>query len=232
MIMRRDQAFSIVCNIRTSITTVEMVGTGIFLEKNNVPYLVTAAHVAKDTNENTIIVVGDSNCSCKKISLKALANEIKWITHPVADLAVLQMTPNDIVSSFISGRCLPYDHFNLTKQCISRDTELTVIGFPHGLGIGGAFSPLTFRSFAASSFLTLARADTYTPSYFFCMENPSVGGYSGGPVFDLAYYKRGLITMAGEKTICHGIIHGTMSDNTGGKLALVTPCFYLADIVY
>ena len=79
--------------------------------------------------------------------------------------------------------------------------------------------------------MTLPRADTGNLSDFFCLENPSVGGYSGCPVFDLGYSTNGLMTMTKEKTWCHGIMHGTMSDNTGGKIALVTPAFYLKDIM-
>ena len=44
----------------------------------------------------------------------------------------------------------PYDHFNLTRQTVSRDYELTSIGFLHGLGIDGSFSPFTFRSYTSS----------------------------------------------------------------------------------
>ena len=114
---------------------------------------------------------------------------------------------------------------------VSRDYELTAIGFPNGLGISGSFSPLTFRSFASSGFVTLNRGDTNTPSEFFCLENPSVGGYSGCPVLDLGYFNNGAFTITKEKTWCHGIMHGTMIDNTGGKIALVTPAFYLNDLI-
>ena len=127
----------------------------------------------------------------------------------------------------MENRFFPYDHINTTRNVVSRDFELTSIGFPRGLGTEGSFSPFTFRSYASSGFVTLPRADTGNLSDFFCLENPSVGGYSGCPVFDLGYSTNGLMTMTKEKTWCHGIMHGTMSDNTGGKIALVTPAFYL-----
>lgn len=41
----------------------------------------------------------------------------------------------------------------------------------------------------------------------------------------------GSMTTTKEKTICYGIMHGTMSDNTGGKIALVTPTYYLKNII-
>ncbi len=77
----------------------------------------------------------------------------------------------------------------------------------------------------------MPRADTNTLSDFFCLENPACGGYSGGPVMDLSYFQRECVIMTGEGTKCHGIVHGTMSDQTGGKIALVTPCFYLKDLL-
>lgn len=34
-----------------------------------------------------------------------------------------------------------------------------------------------------------------------------------------------------DKTRCYGIMHGTISDDTGGKLAAVTPAYYLSDLI-
>ena len=130
------------------------------------------------------------------------------------------------------NRFFPYDHFNLTRHAVSRDYELTAIGFPNGLGTERSFSPLSFRSYAASGFITFPRGDTKTLSDFFCLENPSVGGYSGCPVFDLGYSTDGVMTITKDKTWCHGIMHGTMSDTTGGKIAMVTPAYYIKDGVF
>ncbi len=108
---------------------------------------------------------------------------------------------------------------------------MTCIGFPQGLGIDKYFCPFTFRSYASSGLVTLNRADTNTQSTFFCLENPSVGGYSGCPVFDLGYETNGTMIVTRDQTWCHGFMHGTISDNTGGKIAMVTPAFYLKDLI-
>lgn len=121
--------------------------------------------------------------------------------------------------------------FHLEETVVSRDCELTSIGFPHGLGTSGMFSPLTYRSYASSGFITLNRFDIGTPCIFFLLENPSVGGYSGCPVFDLSYMVVGGMTVTKDKTRCYGIMHGTISDETGGKLAAVTPAYYLKDLI-
>ena len=59
---------------------------------------------------------------------------------------------------FMENRFFPYDHFNLEHTAVSRDFELTAIGFPHGLGTEGSFSPFTFRSYASSGFVMLMKA--------------------------------------------------------------------------
>lgn len=232
MILSRDETFRVVCNFRTQSTENEVVGTGIFMStKNNEPWLITAAHVALSTNINTIIAISDSDSNCITLPLVELNSSLSWKYHSVADLAALPIFISGHNMKYLECRCLPYDHFNLEEKSVSRDCELTSVGFPNGLGVSGKFCPLTFRSYASSALLTLNRADTKTPSDFFCLENPSVGGYSGCPVFDLGYMIVGSMTTTKEKTICYGIMHGTMSDTTGGKSAIVTPTYYLKDLI-
>ncbi len=232
MILTRDQSFRVVCNFRTPITGGETVGTGIFMTTNdNRIWLITATHVAKVTTKQTYIVVCDDFSNCISIPLVELNPNLTWMHHTIADLSVLPIIVSGKNITYLKNRCMPYNHFNLSVSSVSRDCELTSVGFPNGLGSVGKFCPLTFRSYASSALLTLERADTRTPSDFFCLENPSVGGYSGCPVFDLGYMVVGSMTTTKEKTICYGIMHGTMSDNTGGKIALVTPTYYLKDII-
>lgn len=231
MIILRDKLFNVVCNIRTTQSNGNIiVGTGTFISYQNDVYLLTAHHVSNSVNAHTLLVFGQSNDIPLTISFSELTQGNNWKSHSVADMAIIKLNIINHQSLFIE-RCFPFDHINLSCKCASRDDQLTVIGFPNGLGVQGKFSPLTYRSYPASSFLTLSRADTKTPSDFFCMENPSVGGYSGGPVFDLGYEKIGCAMTTKEMTQMHGIIHGTMSDNTGGKIALVTPMYYLIDLI-
>ena len=231
MIILRDHLFNVVCNIRTPRPDGKIsVGTGSFITKDNKVYLLTADHVAKTVDYNTVLAFGKHLSNCFVLPLKDLSNGNAWKKHPIADMAVIELNILRHLSLF-QDRCFPHDHINDTNIPASRDDELTVIGFPNGLGVQGKFSPLTFRSYASSAFLTLNRSDTDTPSDFFCLENPSVGGYSGGPVFDMGYEKMGSATATKEKTVLHGIVHGTMSDDTGGKIALITPMSYIKDLI-
>ena len=237
MIIRRDDAFMAVCELRTPVSPSKFsIGTGMFVSSsagdNKIfGWIVTANHVAIDANDTTEIIIATRDGKATSLPLKMFGNLSNWRHHPVADISVFQIHFSPTNEQFMRNRFFPFDHFNLEKQVVSRDFELTSIGFPHGLGVNGSFSPFTFRSYASSGFVTLNRADTHTPSDFFCLENPSVGGYSGCPVFDLGYSTNGVMETTKDKTVCHGIMHGTMSDNTGGKIAMVTPSFYLKDLI-
>ena len=237
MIIRRDDAFMTVCELRTQIDANRVtVGTGMFVsspvDENRIRgWIVTANHVAKVTNDKTDIVISTKESKAEMLSLKLFGSLSEWKHHPTADISVLPILFSPVNQQFMEGRFFPYDHFNLEKKVVSRDFELTSMGFPNGLGTEGFFSPFTFRSYASSGFVTFPRFDTSVNCTFFCLENPSVGGYSGGPVFDIGYSTNGVVATSKGQTICHGIIHGTMVDETGGKIAAVTPAFYLRDLI-
>lgn len=237
MIIRRDDAFRTVCELLTPTgQNTASIGTGIFIsspagENRAFAWIVTASHVACGTNQHTQLIIATSDGKAQKLQLSLFGSLSAWRHHPVADVSAFLIHATPLNEQFLSGRFFPYDHLNIEHVPVSRDYELTSIGFPQGLGTNGSFSPFTFRSFASSGFVTLPRADTKANCEFFCLENPSMGGYSGCPVFDLGYSTNGIMTTTKEKTWCHGIMHGTMSDNTGGKIAMVTPAFYLKDII-
>jgi hypothetical protein len=233
LILRRDETFKVVFNLRTPTSpNSEEVGTGIFVVKpDGEMYMVTASHVAKTSNINTQVVISDQVGNAKSHPLVGFNGQLAWRHHPIADLAVLQIFPTPEIEADLQNRFFPYDHFEFNRLAPSRDFELTCVGFPNGLGAAGLFSPLTYRSYASSSLITMNRFDTFIQSEFFLLENPSVGGYSGCPVFDLAYMVVGSMTTTKEKTICYGIMHGTLGDSTGGKLAAVTPAYYLSHII-
>lgn len=237
MILKRDEAFTTVCEILTPVSSEKpRVGTGLFVcaptsGEALLGWIVTASHIAKETTKDTTIVVSTKEGRAQQLPLQLFGPLSNWRHHPIADISAFSILFSPINQPFLKGRFLPLDHINLKREVVSRDFELTSIGFPNGLGISGMFSPLTFRSFASSAFLTLPRADTNGLCDFFCLENPSVGGYSGCPVMDLGYETNGTMLITRDQTWCHGFMHGTMCDETGGKIALVTPAFYLKDLL-
>lgn len=227
MLLQRDDAYNVVF----ALLTENGLGSGLFIADERGAWLLTASHVARTTKTSTFVVFASKTGQKTQVPLGVFNQPERWIHHKIADISCLPIAHNPMSQMYIKERCFPIDHFNLSETCVSRDIELTSMGFPKGLGLGEKVSPLTFRSYASSSFLTLNRGDTDTLSMFFCMENPSCGGYSGCPVFDIGYVISGYVQTKKEKTVCHGIMHGTISDNTGGKIALVTPAFYLNDII-
>ncbi|MBS1503888.1 MAG: trypsin-like peptidase domain-containing protein, partial [Bacteroidetes bacterium] len=213
MIFQRDELTPVVCNIRIPDGTgKEEIGTAIFIGKSDGAYLLTAAHVVKNINAQSYIILSDANGAPEKVTLGMLLGTNTFELHKQADLAKakIDLAPGNI--KYVEKRCFPYDHVDMSINLLSKDTELTTIGFPQGLGATGArFTPLTYRTFAAAPAITLPRFDNKIPCDFIILELPTIGGYSGGPLFDLGYVISGALTTTKEKTLLHGIVHGTIS---------------------
>jgi len=233
LILTADQLTITVVNLRKEISLgKEVTGTGSFLVKGDAIYIVTASHVSKDMDDSAYVIIQGENNSPVKIELKKLANPIKWINHPIADLSILKLNPEKVImETYLQKRFIPYEMIDISNVAIPRNTQLTIIGFPLGLGSVGHFSPLTYRTFPSSGLITLNRFDTNNPQTFIILENPSIGGYSGAPVYDLSIIESGTMKLTGDGTKLHGFIHGTISDETGGKLSAITPAYYLKDLL-
>ena len=228
-----EEITKMVVNLREPIASGEKVGTGTLIVYKDRPFVLTAKHVADDITINGSMVVKGANDKPVILPMNKLVSSatLQWKAHPEADIAVFEIFPQDqITHNELQKRFLDLNFFSASKSAPSRSLFLTSIGFPLGLGTQGYFSPLTFESKASSGFLTLARADTNTLQTFFALENPSVGGYSGCPVVDLSIFIAGAMTTTGSVTCFYGIMHGTISDNTGGKIALVTPSYYVYEL--
>ncbi|MBB6108913.1 hypothetical protein SAMN05421821_103147 [Mucilaginibacter lappiensis] len=185
---------------------------------------------------SSYIIMGGSNDVPRKVYLLDLIQERKpiWQFHNRADLAVLKPSPKRSIanSGLLQGKFLPTNYISKdSSKAVSRDIQLTIIGFPLGIGVEKRFSPLTYRTYPSSGFITMQRADLKTMCEFLLLENPSVGGYSGGPVFDVSQTVINSMTTTGSGTMCYGFIHGTLSDETGGKLAAITPSYFMFDLI-
>lgn len=228
MIYQRDDLSRVICNIRIPQGQDEEVGTAIFIHKDNEPFLVTASHVIKNITPQTYVVFSDKAGVPTKVLLSVLLGGSVFTNHPQADLAKAKIIVTAANAAYVNERFYPYDHIDVSNNPLSKDIELTTIGFPLGLGaLGAKFSPLSYRTYVAAPSITLPRFDNKVECDFIILESPSVGGYSGGPLFDLGYMITGGMTSTKEKTLLHGIVHGTIPDQTGGKLAAITPCKYL-----
>jgi hypothetical protein len=219
--------------------SINHIGTGFLFNGNGQIFIVTAAHVATLMSSESNVTFGNDKGEATKVNIKEVINasEPKWLFHPTADVAVLQVDSNSrLLSDFTSRAILPINLRAELKAPI-RTRPLTTIGFPLGLGVsispGSKLSPISKESRAASDLLILSRFDTKSESEFFILDSPSVGGFSGSPVFVLpATYNDGNKTIfSGPAMYCVGLVHGTISDATGGKFAAVVPSAHIAQLI-
>lgn len=236
MILSRENVSKCVLFIRQPLSEDKFkFGTGTFISNGGKLAIITASHIAEYTNDNAEFIISDEYnkpiiLNASQFNINGIQEE--WIHHREADISICEIKPQrEIIEKFMTERFLPLQLLSSERKPPSRDTTLTTLGFPLTLGSKGYFSPLTFESKASSGLLTMPRFDNHQLSTFFVLQDPAIGGYSGGPVFDLSIYKMGCVTTTGEGTKCYGIIHGTLSDNTGGKLAAVTPSYNLFDLI-
>lgn len=208
------------------------IGTGFFMYKDTQHlFLITANHVASEFNDNTNVSMSGKSNNVIDLPLKHLKSSKNVINHPSADISAIEINIqifNGLNSDVVIYPVNLIDKNKIDK--ISRDEELTSIGFPNGFGVGTMFEPLSFRSFPASNIIKDVTLNNGYLSDIFFMENASCGGYSGCPVLDLGYRVTGLMTQT-YPTHIYGVMHGTMSDNTGGKMAVVTPAYYILQII-
>lgn len=209
-------------------------GTGNLITDNQGGlFLVTAGHVAKYMDQRSKVIVNQGKGQTKEFYLFELGTQKGWIFHDTADVAVMRLSiGKSLIESVFKDHFVPLSIVLLEKAVVPRDDQLIIIGFPNSYGVGPYFSPLTFRSYLSSDFISMPRFDNKTVQAFLLLENPSFGGYSGGPVYDLGYQTvSGVLIGGGQAPMLIGFIHGTIADGKGGSMAAITPAFYLRDLI-
>lgn len=213
------------------------IGTGFLIAQDEVPVLATAEHVARKLNRDSLAVIRGADGDGLAIALHKLTGAsagASWHYHPTADLAVVCLNPVPEVKPSLQRRFLPVDILRNEASAPSRAITLTVFGFPLALGISGKFSPISRETKPASGLLLTARGDTKARATFFVTQDPSVGGFSGAPVLDtgLPYSSDQAAIVVDQRPLqIVGIVHGTISDDSGGKLGTITPAHLLRELV-
>jgi hypothetical protein len=214
-------------------------GTGFFVTPDSsTMVLVTAEHVATDLESDFHTVLRVGNDTPLEMSSEELTGmkSVTWIAHGKADVAVAILHPTKDNAVKLAGHFMPKSQVSSDNAAPSRDRLLTTLGFPLALGVAEHFSPISRESKPVSGLLSLKRFDTHTPATFFLLGDPSIAGFSGAPVLLLsAPYSvpgQGMVFPAqGTPTLCVGIVHGTINDDTGGKIAAVTPSIYILETI-
>jgi len=220
------------------IERVTKYGTGFFVTPDgSTTILVTAEHVSTEIKSDFRIIARGESDTPLEMSSEQLAGtkDVDWITHGKEDVAVTILHPNKDTLVKLAGRFMSRNQIASDSVAPSRDRPLTALGFPLALGAAGHFSPISRDSKPVSGLITLPRFDIQTPATFFLLGDPSIAGFSGAPVFLIAapYTTGQLLSLpaSGTPTLCVGVVHGTISDDTGGKMAAITPSMYLLETI-
>ncbi len=199
--------------------------SGFFVATRRVAFLVTAAHVARDMDRKTQITI-ESSGRARSLRLSTLlgrkATAPAWVTHRRADVAVLVVPRPPRV---LRGRFFPAELITGRETPPGASVELAAIGFALGLASRKHFAPLTKHVHAASGILRFSGEGMPTPADFFLLDQPSVGGMSGAPVF--------VIPGGGsaQPPRCVGLISQTIADESGGQFAAVVPSRLIKQVV-
>jgi hypothetical protein len=219
-----------------------IVGTGFWVRDNEMYYLVTAEHVINALNENTEVIVSDKNKKPKIQKFKdlfAFNEPLKFMKNKEADVVVFFVNPNAHIlhDTNFNFSAMPIQNFIYDLDSLAegtfRELNSTVIGFPLNYGISKRFSPISKTSKIASDLISDNRADKpEIKTDFILLEDPSVTGFSGGPVFILPQYVvTGDEPMFFKHYLLLGLVHGVKQDLTGGKFALITPARYIIETI-
>jgi hypothetical protein len=220
-------------------------GTGFFVVTESSdsatkeqPYLVTASHVAEFLTRDSKITVRAQGDVPVSILLKDITpgdDKLTWQIHDEADVAVLRLKLDNNTIPLMQGRFLKLSSIAADEIAPRREQPVMVIGFPLALGTIGRFSPITSEAKPASGLLRLFNQEMKKEGTFFVLDKPSIGGFSGGPVFLMPgpYASGGamVFTELPAPTIVVGLVHGTVSDKTGGKLATIVPSKFIRDTI-
>lgn len=214
--------------------SISKTGTATIINKETQYYIITAEHVAKDIDNKSQIVFHLPNDKPLIVDLTEFTTnkEVNWINHEIADISILKIKlPLNInLREKIIMNSFPINHINNGKELPNRNADITFYGYPVIDLELDHFSALNISSKICSGLITQKRADNFKNCNFFYLDKPSIQGCSGSGVYYSVAKTVGM-TIGDDKTILIGIMHGTRSDNTGGKLAMITPSYYLFDIL-
>jgi hypothetical protein len=210
-------------------------GSGLIVMSSNICYLITAKHVATNLTEDCELVMRGDKIEPLRFRMSSITGQpsIRWFHHPVADVSIHPLpTVTSEGLKALNRRALPLEFLEAQTNLPSRDINVTALGFPLGLGAEGEFVPLSRESKVSSGILSDAGG------LFFLLQDPSVSGYSGGPLIQSGDPRviatgptAGSIGVVTGGARCWGFVSGTYADETGGKMSRIVPAFYAVELI-
>lgn len=212
-------------------------GTGFFLIRGLDIYLVTAEHVARFLKSTSQIKYLGTDGQKKETTIQQLnptkedLKKLNWIRHSTADIAILHLGIYDNVVQDIG--VLNYEYLEESIKAPNRLNDLTIIGYPLGLGVTPlSISPITRNTRSASDIVYFKRFDNGIVNPFIVTDDPSIGGFSGGPVLEIHKIKHS-VDPIGDKTrlapTIVGLVHGNLAKNVPGNFAAIVPSFQILE---
>ena len=204
-------------------------GSGTIIKYKDRFFLLSAHHVISVLTNESEMLFRNAAGQVDSLKLKAVfPDPTKQSSHIEGDVEVLLLSPrnqNDIKLFELLSFDVNVVYKELTD--IPRELNVIVYGFP--LYSLKNFEAMSYYSYLSSGLMDLPRADNKKTSWFYLLENPAMQGFSGGPVF-ISMSKQGM-TPGPSQTFLIGVVHGTQYDNTGGKFAMITPSWYIANLL-
>lgn len=206
-------------------------GTGFLVDHNKKIYLVTAAHVAREMTQDSEIIWNTASRQNKIFKFSLIQKSIpgsKWFFHPSADIAVHPFGFSEETNHVL----IPENAFAKNNDEVRLLTKVCIVGFPLGLGINEALSPVAKRTEVASWLTTIESPQISADLKFILLDDDLAQGYSGAPVFISPEPQMidNTFSIGGVEANLLGIQSMTISDQTGGKISLVVPIAYLVEI--
>lgn len=202
-------------------------GTGFIVVHNGFSYIVTAAHVAHATSPDTLFIFNQIHHQGGYNTLRQQekTKKSRWFYHPNADIAI---HPFGISRDNTEIKYIDENLFASDSDEIPIGSKVVILGYPLSLGINDyGVSPLC-KNTEIGSWITTINIPGSNPNLKFILLDDSLAqGYSGSPVFTYPEPQIG----ANNKVKLIGIVSGTLSDETGGKITLIVPTSYLREIL-
>jgi len=208
-----------------------LAGTGFLVTKDDQYFIVTAQHVAQALPPETMATFRNRNGEAVSFEVSGLhADPAAWVWHPEADVAAMRVVlpASDAPPAVVA---VAFDQLAKKDEAPGVDTVLTVVGFPLNLATEGKFSPVIKSAHPASELFRHDRFDKHVETTMFVLDDPTIAAFRGAPAFQLPYVRSGGVGVMQAKFACVGLIHGTLTDRSGGQYAAVVPAFYIAETV-
>lgn len=201
-------------------------GTGFLSSDGSAVCLMTAQHVISSVKAPIAIKLLVSYVPRILKLDEAAYSSAHWGMRPSTDLAAVRLKPVPNGTLHVFRR----SQIQADTPLPVKERPIVVFGFPLGIG-SSDFTPVS-QEYNRACGSVEAKSDAHpAAAQYYLLDRPSVQGYSGAPAFQVpGVFDRGTNLVVGKDLILVGVIAGSLSDNTGGKLGVAIPPQFIAEL--